>query len=303
MRVETAGRTGLILKWSKRLRWGLILAVLAYLGVCINMWATQRQRIFEPQAQFQTTPNRLGLKFEEVHIPSGSGADQGDLYAWWIPAENADAPTLLYLHGNAFNIGAAHSLDNAQRMHGMGYNLLLVDYRGYGKSTGGAPSESKVYEDAESAWRYLTLQRKIAPKRIFIFGRSLGGAIAINLALFHPNGGGVIVENTFTSLMDIAESKYPYLPVDLLLNQRFDSIRKIRRLKIPLLVIHGTWDTHVPYQMGQRLFESAPQPKFLKLIEGGEHGNCDLVAPLEYRAAVTEFVQRDTRGSDEPKTD
>lgn len=280
-----------------------MLAVLAYLGVCISMWSTQRQRIFEPQPQLQTTPDRRGLKFEEVHIPSGSGAELGDLYAWWIPAENADAPTLLYLHGNAFNIGAAHTLDNAQRMHGMGYNLLLVDYRGYGKSTGGEPSESKVYEDAESAWRYLTLQRKIAPKRIFIFGHSLGGAIAINLALYHPNGGGVIVENTFTSLMDIAERKYPYLPVDMLLNQRFDSIRKVRRLKIPLLVIHGTWDTHVPHQMGRRLFESAQQPKYLKLIEGGEHENCDLVAPLEYRAAVTEFVQRDTRSSDEAKPD
>jgi fermentation-respiration switch protein FrsA (DUF1100 family) len=300
--VENAGRTDLILKWSRRLRWALMLAVLAYLGVCLNMWMVQRQRIFEPQAQLQTTPERLGLKFEEIHIPSGSGADQGDLFAWWIPAEDATAPTLLYLHGNAKNIGAAHDLDNAKRLHSMGYSLLMVDYRGYGKSTGGEPTEAKVYEDAESAWRYLTGQRKIESKNIFIYGHSLGGAIAINLAMHHAEAGGIIAENTFTSMADMAERNYAYLPVDLLLNQRFDSMSKIRRLKIPLLIIFGTWDEKIPYQMSQRLFASAQQPKFLKKIEGGEHSNCDLVAPLEYRAAVTEFIQRTTRKVDEPES-
>ena len=282
----------MFLMWSRRIRWVLMLAVLVYLGACAYMWQTQRQQIFEPNPQLQTTPDRLGLQFEEVHIQSGSGADQGDLDAWWIPAESADAPTILYLHGNDKNIGAAHDLDNAARLHGMGYSLLMVDYRGYGKSTGGEPAESKVYEDAESSWRYLIRQRKTESKRTFIYGHSLGGAIAINLAIHHPDAGGLIAESTFTSMMDMADREYSYLPVDLLLNQRFDSMGKIRRLKIPLLLIHGTWDARVPYQMSQRLFESAPQPKFLKLINGGDHSNSSMVAPLEYRAAVSEFVQR-----------
>jgi fermentation-respiration switch protein FrsA (DUF1100 family) len=258
------------------------------------MWHTQRQHIFEPKPQLQSTPDRLGLKFEDVHIQSGSGTDQGDLYCWWIPAENTDAPTMLYMHGNDKNIGAARDLDSAARLHGMGYNVLTVDYRGYGKSTGGEPSEAKMYEDAESAWRYLTKQRAIDPKRTFIYGHSLGGAIAINLGLHHPNAGGVITEGTFTSMADMAERKYAYLPADLLLNQRFDSIGKLSRMKIPMLFIHGTWDRRIPYQMSQRLFESAPQPKYLKLIEGGDHGNSAMVAPLEYEAAINEFVQRYT---------
>jgi uncharacterized protein len=282
----------MFLVWSRRIRWALILAVLAYLGVCAYMWATQRQYIYEPVPQLQSTPDRLGMKFEEVHIPSGSGANRGDLFAWWIPAENSDAPTLLYLHGNEKNIGSARDLDSAARFHGMGYNLLMADYRGYGKSTGGKPGEAGMYEDAESSWQYLTRQRSTDPKRLFIYGHSLGGAVALHLALHHPNAAGVIAESTFTSMMDMAERKYAYLPVDLLLNQRFDTIGKISRMKVPMLFIHGTWDSRIPYQMSQRLYESAPQPKYLKLIEGGEHGNSGMVAPLEYRTAVNEFVQR-----------
>lgn len=292
--MEKAGRTSIILKWSRRIRWFLMLVVVAYLGVCAYMWAMQRQRIFEPTRQLQTTPERLGMKFEEVHIPSGSGANRGDLYAWWIPADQTDAPTILYLHGNDKNIGAARDLNNAARLRAMGYHLLVVDYRGYGKSSDGEPNEATVYEDAESTWTYLVKQRAIDPKRIFIYGHSMGSAVAFDLAVHHPDAGGVIAESAFTSLVDMAEREYPYLPADLLVNQRFDTIGKISQLKIPLLLIHGTWDTLVPYQMSQRLFESAPQPKYLKLIQGGEHGNSAFVAPQEYRTAVSEFVQRYT---------
>ena len=292
--MEKAGRTSVILKWSRRIRWVLMLAVLAYLVACAYMWSIQRQYIFEPRPQLQTTPERLGLKFEEVHIPSGNGTERGDLYAWWIPAERADAPTMLYLHGNDKNIGGAPDLDRAARLHGMGYNLLTVDYRGYGKSTGGEPNETKLYEDAEATWNYLTKNRASDPKRTFIFGHSLGGAIAIELASHHPEAAGIIAESTFTTMIDMGKRKYAYMPVDLLLNQRFDSLGKVSHLKIPLLLIHGTWDKRVPYQMSQRLFDSAPQPKFQKLIEGGQHENNGIVAPLEYRAAVSEFVQRYT---------
>jgi pimeloyl-ACP methyl ester carboxylesterase len=271
-----------------------MLAVLAYLLLCTYMWATQKHFIFKPRLQMQTAPDRLGLKFEEVHIQSGSGADLGDLYGWWLPADTADAPTLLYLHGNDKNISASIDLDRAARLRGMGFNLLMVDYRGYGKSTGGSPSETKVYEDAEASWKYLIKQRACDPKRTFIYGHSLGGAIAIDLATHHPEAAGLIAESNFTNMADMGQRQYPYLPAQQLLNQRFDSMAKISSLKIPLLLIHGTWDRLVPYQMSQRLFDSAPQPKSLVLIEGGEHGNDAIIAPLEYRAAVSEFVQRYT---------
>lgn len=282
----------MILIWSRRIRWALVLAVLVYVAVCGYFWSVQRDRIFLPDPFIQSTPARLGMKYEAVNIPSGSGKDAGELYTWWIPAEASDAPTLLYLHGSKDNVG--RRVEHIPLLHNAGFNLLLADYRGYGKSTGGNPSEAKVYEDAESAWRYLTLQRKIAPKNIYIYGHSLGGAIAIELGVRHPNASGVIAESTFTSMMDMADLEYAYLPVDLLLNQRFDSMGKIRRLKVPLLLIHGTWDKRVPYQMSQRLFESALEPKSLKLIEGGEHGNSDMIAPLEYGAAITEFIRHST---------
>jgi len=289
--VAKVGTTGVILKWSRRIRWALMFLVLVYLVACVYMWKMQRYHIFEPKPQFQTTPNRMGIRFEEVHIASGSG----ELYAWWLPAERADAPTVLYLHGNDKNIGADDDMDRAMRLQGMGYNLLTVDYRGYGKSTGGEPSESKVYEDAEAAWNYLIKQRGNDPKRTFIFGHSLGGAIAIDLASHHPEAAGIIAESTFTSMVDMGYRESAFImPIDILVNQRFDSLGKISSLHIPLLLIHGTWDTLVPYQMSQQLYDRAPQPKFLKLIEGGEHENNGIIAPLEYRAVVSEFILRHT---------
>ena len=191
MRMEKAGRTSVILKWSRRVRWTLMLAVLAYLGACTYMWATQKHKIFEPRPQLQSTPERLGMKFEEVHIASGSGTEQGELYAWWMPVEAADAPTMPLSARQRQETSEPHVTSTMR--HGCmpwATTLLMVDYRGYGKSTGGEPSESKVYEDAESAWMYLVKQKSIEPKRIFIYGHSMGGAVAIDLASHHANAGG-----------------------------------------------------------------------------------------------------------------
>lgn len=290
MHLEKTARTASILKWSRRVRWSLVLGITAYLLVCTYFWAIQRSKMYEPSAIMQTTPDRLGMPYEQFTIPSGSGAARGELYSWWIPAAQPDAPTLLYLHGNKDNI--SHLIIHTQRLHEAGYNLLLIDYRGFGKSTGGAPEESKLYEDAEAGWSYLMQQRHLDPKRTFIYGISLGGAVAIELGLHHPEAGGVIAEATFTSMRDMAERAYPWLPVDTLLNQRFDSIDKVWKLKLPVLFIHGTWDARTPYQMSQQLYERAASPKTLKLIEGGEHTNSSSIGLLEYRAALNGFTKQ-----------
>ena len=268
-----------------------LLAALLYIGECAYMWGTQKSHIFEPTHVLQTTPDRMGVKYEELDIPSGKGEDKGELDAWWIPADNPEnAPTMLYLHGNDRNI--SNNLENTLRLHKMGYNVFLPDYRGYGKSSGGKPSESKVYEDAESAWQYLVKWRGLDPHKTFIYGHSLGGAIAIDLAIHHPEAAGLVTESTFTSMKAMGEINYGYLPVGVLLNQRFASLKKIPALNIPLLIIHGTWDQRVPVEMGKRLYAAAPEPKKLLLIEGGEHSNSSAIGWVEYRDAMADFVKR-----------
>jgi len=269
----------------------LALALLVYLALCVYMWQAQRQLIFWPSPVLQTTPDRAGMQYEEVHIPSGNGSDRGELYGWWIPAGKPEAPTCLYLHGNDMNISHVEGIAHAYRLHSLGYNLLMMDYRGYGKSTGGEPSEAKVYEDAETAWGYLA-KRVGASQRIFIYGHSLGGAIAIELAIHHTEAAGLIAESTFSSMTDMGKRQYKFLPVDWLLNQRFDSLDKVDKLKIPVLYIHGTLDALVPYVMSEQLFDKSPQPKFLKLIEGGGHGNSSIMGWVEYRDAFSAFVKK-----------
>lgn len=267
--------------------WVGVAVTMSYLGACGYMWSAQKQLVFEPSPEIQTTPARLGMGFEELRIPVGDGAE---LHGWWVPAEQPGAVTILYLHGNYRNIG--NNLDHTRRLHDLGYNVMLADYRGYGKSTGGAPSEAKVYEDAEAAWLYMLKVRGVHPRRAFIYGHSLGGAIAIDLASRHPEAAGLIAESTFTSMQAMGELEYGYLPVGALLNQRFDSLQKIAGLKLPVLLVHGTWDPRVPVAMARQLYAAAPQPKALALIEGGEHGNSGMVGWVEYRDAVSAFVGR-----------
>jgi fermentation-respiration switch protein FrsA (DUF1100 family) len=291
--VEKIGIGGMSARnWSRRLTIGAVIIALLYVAACAYMWATQRDHVFEPELLLQTTPDRLGMKFEELRIPVGSGGDHGELYGWWVPAEQSNAPTILYLHGNYRNIG--NNVEHTLRLHKLGFNVLLPDYRGFGKSSGGKPNEAKVYEDAEAAWQYLLKQRGVPPGQAFIYGHSLGGAIAIDLAIHHPEAAGLITESTFTSMAEIGKLSYAYLPVDWLLNQRFESLQKIAALKIPVLLIHGTWDKTIPVKMAQQLYAAAPQPKTLTLIEGGEHNNSAAVGWTEYRDAVMAFVKQNT---------
>lgn len=267
----------------------VLLGLIGYLGICTYLWAKQERLIFEPTPILQTNPERMGMSYQEFHIPSGKGAQRGELDAWWIPAAHGNSFTLLYLHGNDRNISS--NLSHVQRLHDLGYNVLMVDYRGFGKSTGGEPNEAKVYEDAEACWQYVVKTGAIPPKQIFIYGHSLGGAVAIDLAIHHPEAGGLIAESTFTSMQAMGELFYGYLPVAILLHERFDSLQKVALLKIPTLFIHGTWDKLVPYEMSQQLYDAAPQPKTLQLIQGGGHGNSGAIGWVEYRDALTHFIE------------
>jgi hypothetical protein len=158
-----------------------------------------------------------------------------------------------------------------------------------------APSETKVYQDAEAAWKYLTDKRDFEGHRVFIYGHSLGGAVAIQLATRHPEAAGVIVESTFTSILEMSRLRYygalRLLPVDFLLHQRFESLAKIGSLKIPVFLIHGTDDGKIPYTMTERLYAAAPEPKELLLIRGGRHADSGSIGWVEYREKLTAFVE------------
>src|SRR5262249_49080904 len=157
-----------------------VLLIAAYAFATWYLWANQRELIFLPARHVLRTPADVGLKYEDVRVPVGPG-EAAFLHGWWLRSDDAQAPALLYLHGNDLNIGA--SIDVVGRLHGMGFSVLAVDYRGYGRSSGGLPSEGQVYEDADAAWRYLVEDLKADPARTFIYGHSLGSAIAIDLAV------------------------------------------------------------------------------------------------------------------------
>jgi len=270
-----------------------VVVALTYLSACLYLFLQQTRFIFFPSPVIEITPEFFDLRYQEVWLPVRADSGKVErMHGWWIPANQADAKVLLYLHGNGINIGA--NVGYANQFHQLGFSVLLMDYRGYGRSEGSFPTESQVYQDATTAWNYLVKQQQIQPSQIFIYGHSLGGAIAIDLAVQHPEAAGLIVESSFTSIGDIAklQSRFWMFPVDLILNQRFDSISKVRSLQMPVLFIHGTADFLVPAVMSQQLYAAAPEPKHLFLVPGAGHNNLAEIAGMQYLQAVQKFCQQ-----------
>ena len=269
------------------------IAVILYTAACLYLFFQQTRFIFFPSSAIETTPKFFNLDYQEVWLPvkTRSGGVER-MHGWWIPASRPNAQVLLYLHGTGINIGA--NVAHANRFHRLGFSVLLPDYRGYGRSEGRFPTEASVYQDAAVAWDYLVQERKIQPEQIFLYGHSLGGAVAIDLAVKHPDAAGLIVESSFTSIRDIVDSQsiYRIFPIDLILNQRFDSIRKVRSLALPVLFIHGTADLRVPATMSQQLYEAAPQPKQLILIPDAGHNNTAETAGDKYFQMMQKFIQQ-----------
>jgi hypothetical protein len=276
--------------------WRLLLGTTAvliaiYASTSTYIWARQAHFIFRPERIIANTPAEYQLPFEDVYVKVNDGNGNNErIHAWWIPAEYPGDRYLLYLHGSALNIGA--NITHARRFHHMGFSVFLVSYRGYGKSDGTFPTEAQVYSDAQAAWTYLVEQKGIDPEAIFIYGHSLGGAVAIQLAVNNPAGGGLIVEAAFTSIADMARRipKYRIFPIELIVHERFDSIKKVSRLQVPVLYIHGTDDKLVPHEMSRELYKCTTSAKQLKLISGGGHNNSASVGGDEYLQAVRNFI-------------
>lgn len=306
---------------------------IGYASVCALIFLWQNRLIFHPSPIIQTTPAFFKLEYQEVwlEVPAfrrfgflsfpvkkisslfsfvkrssleeamtdeKNEGNEGDnsgkterIHCWWIPASGQEAGVILYFHGNGINMGA--NISHACRFHQLGFSILLVDYRGYGRSEGSFPTESSVYQDAQAAWNYLVRARGVPAEQIFIYGHSLGGAIAIDLAVQHPEAAGLIVESSFTSIRQMAayRGNFWMFPAGLLVNQHFDSITKVRSLQIPVLFMHGTADIVVPYQMSQMLFAAAEEPKHLVLFPEAGHNDVADVVGSQYLEAVQNFVQ------------
>ena len=282
---------------SRARRFGLLLMTVFAVGLpvgCSVLEQKERELVFRIEPGNASWFSGLPRGVEELQLTDSAFGDEQNIHAWWWPAAEADAPALLYLHGVRWNLTG--QLLRIEQLHAMGYSVLAIDYRGFGQSRGGLPSEASVYEDARIAWeRFAELQP--SPAKRLIFGHSLGGAIAVDLAAELSRQArkagkevpvrGLILESTFTSLGDVAAAVADTsLPIRWLLSQKFDSLDKIQDIGMPLLLVHGLDDRYVPPRFSQTLFDAAPQPKTLLLVPGASHNNSMRVAGRQYRQAI-----------------
>ena len=270
----------------------VITLICLYLFLCLALWLGQGHLIFFPSKELTLTPAHFRVAYDDITIPTANG----QLTGWWLPAVVAGAPeasgkVLLYLHGNGGNL--SDNAEQAVRLNRLGLPLLIIDYHGYGRSAGTFPSEQTVYEDAETAWQFLIQQRHYSPHDIIIYGHSLGGAVAIDLAAKHPDAAALITESSFTSIraMSMLDKHYLVFPIFLILNQRFDSIHKVPQLKMPVLFVHGSADEVVPTSMAEALYNAAPQPKRLLIVPRGHHMDSAAIGGQQYLDAVRGLLQ------------
>jgi uncharacterized protein len=247
---------------------------------CHSMATFESSVVFQPSRFPEGNWQPTGLQFEDAWFASADGTR---LHGWYVPQEHARA-TVLYCHGNGGNVALWG--DAARALHDrVGVSVLLFDYRGYGRSEG-KPSEAGILADARAARAWLARREGIAENQIVLMGRSLGGGVAVDLAA-NDGARALVLESTFTSLPDVAQTMFPLLPARLLMQTRLNSIKKIADYHGPLLESHGTADRLIPYAIGCRLFDAANQPKQFVPIPGGDHN--DPQSEEYYRALAAFF--------------
>jgi uncharacterized protein len=268
----------------RRMIWHLfVMLIFGYTILVALVFVMQSRLIYFPDTTIAIPPQAYGLRYEDVRIRTEDGETLG---AWWIQAPSARGTVLLF-HGNAGNI--SHRIDYAKMFQSLGYSILLVDYRGYGTSTG-SPSENGMYRDAAASWHWLTETRGIKPTDIVIFGESLGGGIATWLAV-HEKPGALVLASTFTSVPDLAAQLYPFLPVRLISRYRYRSLERVSQLSLPIFIAHSPQDEIIPYSHGRRLFEAAREPKTFLEMQGG-HNEGFVFARTEWVQALKAFLDQ-----------
>ncbi len=267
----------------------LLLAVAAAIGLqagCATLDEKQREWIFQPGTRSWGGAAAEGLQDVWIeHRPAGADTPVR-LHGLWLPQPTANAPVLLYLHGARWDVRS--SANRMRRMHELGFAVLGIDYRGFGQSSPLLPGEAEATEDALAAWRWLAAQHPQSPR--YVFGHSLGGAIAVNLAAQVADERGLIVEGSFPSIREVVSTfKWGWLPVGPLITQRFEAGERIGQVGAPVLVVHGSEDRLIRPELGRRLYEQAAEPKRFVLVEGGSHHNTNSLGRAQYRAAMAEL--------------
>jgi fermentation-respiration switch protein FrsA (DUF1100 family) len=254
------------------------------------LYLLQNRLVFLPHMpgrELETTPESLGFDYQDAWIDTDDGER---LHGWFIPTDNDRARgTLLFFHGNAGNI--SHRMESVLIFNRLGLGVLIVDYRGYGQSSG-KPGEEGTYLDARASWDYLVKERGVSPSDIVIFGRSLGGAVGGWLAS-QPDvkPAGVLIESCFSSGLDMGKQLYPVLPVRLITRIHYPVREYVTRIEVPVLVAHSRHDEIIPFGMGRTIFESALEPKsFLEMQ--GDHNAGFWISRETYVPTLDEFFSR-----------
>jgi uncharacterized protein len=259
------------------------LCVGGYAALCGAVYKYQDRMIYFPDDYFSQDPAAYGLQFEEFELE----VQPGNTVTGWIVESEKEAPWVLHFHGNAGNI--SHRVDHLRLFRELGFNSVVFDYRGYGKSQG-IPSEAGLVADGLAMVKYLTEERGVHPKMLIYFGESLGGAVASAVAVTKPPRA-MILKSTFTSVPDLASEVYPFLPVRWLAKTQFATKDRVSTFLFPKLIIHGSSDTLVPFEHGQRLFQLCSEPKeFLEVHR--EHNTSPLELGEEFKTVVQDFVKR-----------
>ena len=229
-----------------------------------------------------------GLAYEDVFLDTDDGIR---LHGWYIPGHRESKQTLLFFHGNAGNI--SHRRASIEIFHRLGLNVFIFDYRGYGKSQG-KPDEKGLYKDARAAWHYLTHERGFDQEDIILFGRSLGGAVAAELAT-EIQPAGLILESTFSSAKDVANAVSPIRSRLFFLRFDFNTAAYAKRVSCPVLVLHSPDGEIIPFRLGEKVFQSANEPKsFVKMR--GDHNSGFFMSQPDYERALSAFVSPANRG-------
>ena len=240
----------------------LFVIIFSYLAILFFIYFNQRNLLYHP-SENNYLNEKANFVYEEVYIPS----TENNLKGWFHKKNLTKNKTLVFFHGNAGNL--ENRIYKLNLIKDFDLNFLIIAYRGFSGNKG-KPTERGLYEDALSALKWLKTNYSIKDKDIIIYGESLGTSISIEVSQ-NKKYSGIILESPFTSMTDAAKHYYPYLPVSLLLKDKYDSIEKIKNINIPILVMHGKKDKIIPFEMGKKIFESANQPKFFYSPDNDDH--------------------------------